>query len=410
MEHRIAVIVVAAGRGTRLQSAAHKVPKQYLNIGGKPILLHTIKAFLSHPAVAEVLCVIHPENRGDYDACVEDGSSALKDKLLLPVTGGPTRQASVLNGLRALKTSGGPDFVLIHDAARPFVTHSAIDRMLEELSSGTKAALAAVPVVDTLKKSDADQVVARTIDRTGMWAAQTPQGFAFDEILDAHEQVAANGLHDFTDDAAIAEWAGFGVKITLGETGNFKITTQDDLERAQHIMSEKAVPLLTDIRVGSGYDVHAFAEGDGVILGGVTLPHDKRLSGHSDADVVLHALTDAILGAIAEADIGAHFPPSDEKWKGASSDQFLVHALGLVKAKGGKVAHLDATVICERPKVGPYRDAIRKSIAAICGLPIDRVSVKATTSERLGFTGRQEGIAAMATATVRLPESWESSS
>lgn len=407
MKHRIAVIIVAAGKGSRLRSASHMHPKQYIKIAGKPILAHTVNAFLSHPAIDDVICVIHQDNKDDYRACLEALVANAGGKLQPPAIGGKTRQESVLSGLRHFSKSDQPDLVLIHDAARPFISPATIDGIIEELESGSRAVLAAAPVVDTLKKADGNQHVETTISREGLWAAQTPQAFDYKTILTAHERAATEGRTDFTDDASVAEWAGVPVKLVSGQTQNFKITTADDLERAQQIMAAEKPAILTDIRVGSGYDVHAFADGDGVVLGGVTIPHDRRLSGHSDADVLLHALTDAVLGAIAEADIGAHFPPSDEKWKGAASDQFLIHALELVKAKGGKVSHLDATIICERPKIGPHRDAIRQSIADICALPLHRVSVKATTSERLGFTGRQEGIAAMATATIRLPETGE---
>jgi 2-C-methyl-D-erythritol 4-phosphate cytidylyltransferase/2-C-methyl-D-erythritol 2,4-cyclodiphosphate synthase len=228
---------------------------------------------------------------------------------------------------------------------------------------------------------------------------QTPQVFDFEELLSAHKKAAAAGRHDFTDDASLAEWAGIGVGVFEGDTGNVKLTTEEDFMRAE---TARGVPL-TDVRIGSGYDVHAFASGDHVMLGGVRIPHDKGLTGHSDADVALHALVDAILGALAEGDIGMHFPPSDERWRGASSDKFLAFAVERVRARGGQLAHLDITIVCEAPRIGPHRDAMRQRIAEIAGVSIDRVAVKATTSEKLGFTGRREGIVAQATATVRLP-------
>ncbi|MEP3301467.1 MAG: 2-C-methyl-D-erythritol 2,4-cyclodiphosphate synthase, partial [Roseibium sp.] len=306
--------------------------------------------------------------------------------------------------------------VLIHDAARPFVTRDAISAVIERLQQGAKAVLSAIPIVDTLKRADADTHSLSTVDRQGLWAAQTPQGFDFDAIWHAHQNALKNGRMDFTDDTGVAEWAGHEIELAAGDADNFKITSPADLERARKIMemtSKIAAPLpstrthaladLGDVRMGTGYDVHAFDAGDAVILGGVSIPHDRKLKGHSDADVVLHAITDAVLGAIGDGDIGTHFPPSDPKWKGAASDQFLHDAVRRVKAMGGQITHIDATIICELPKIGPHRARMRQAIADICALPVSRVSVKATTSERLGFTGRKEGIASMAAVTVRLP-------
>jgi 2-C-methyl-D-erythritol 4-phosphate cytidylyltransferase/2-C-methyl-D-erythritol 2,4-cyclodiphosphate synthase len=249
---------------------------------------------------------------------------------------------------------------------------------------------------------DADGHVAGTVDRAQLRAVQTPQAFAFGSLLEAHRRAAQGGLNDFTDDAALAEWAGLKVSVFAGEAGNVKLTTDEDFAKAE----ARRIASLADLRLGNGFDVHAFADGDHLWLGGVRIPHDRGLTGHSDADVALHAIVDAILGAIADGDIGKHFSPNDPRWKGASSDQFLKFAVERVSKRGGKIAHLDLTIVCEAPRIGPHRDAMRKRIAEIAEMSVDRVAVKATTSEQLGFTGRREGIAAMATATVRLPWSW----
>lgn len=408
MTKQAAALIVAAGRGSRLSEGGGDQPKQYRLLGGLPILSHTVRAFLSHPGISRTLVVIHKDDRALYDEAIAALPHPLRASLLPPVTGGSTRQMSVCAGLAALDAQS-PDHVLIHDAARPFIPAAVISRVLEQLEGRKPAVLAAVPVFDTLKRQDARSGGLETVDRSNLWAAQTPQGFAFDAILQAHLQARAAGRSDFTDDTAVGEWAGLTTSLAEGHPDNFKITTQADLIRAEQriaMTSSSALPPLAslgDVRHGTGYDVHAFEPGDAVILGGVPVPHDKKLKGHSDADVALHALTDAILGAIADGDIGAHFPPSDPKWKGAASDQFLKDAIRRVHALGGQIAHLDVTIICEAPKIGPHRDAIRAKIAEICALPVTRVSVKATTSERLGFTGRKEGIAAMASATVRLP-------
>jgi len=407
MISRVAAIVVAAGRGTRFGGDAADPPKQYHDLCGRPVISWALDAFLSHPAITDVLTVIHPDDAPLYEQAVASAGTTGGEKLHSPVHGGGTRQVSVRNGLMALS---GADVrhVLIHDAARPFVSHAVIDTVLAKLAEGDRAVLSAVAIVDTLKRLNRTENRLETVDRTGLWAAQTPQGFDFPAILEGHERANLAGLTDFTDDTAIAEWQGGSVALAEGDPDNFKITSRSDLDRAEKriSMTDRQHPQfaeLGDIRVGSGYDVHAFEDGDGVILGGLRIAHDKRLKGHSDADVVLHAVTDALLGAIADGDIGAHFPPSDPEWKGASSDRFLQDAVRRVANLGGRIAHVDVTVVCEAPKIGPHRDAMRQSIAGICGLPVSRVSVKATTSERLGFTGRGEGIAALATVTVRLP-------
>ncbi|AWJ91283.1 bifunctional 2-C-methyl-D-erythritol 4-phosphate cytidylyltransferase/2-C-methyl-D-erythritol 2,4-cyclodiphosphate synthase (plasmid) [Azospirillum baldaniorum] len=377
-------LIVAAGTGQRFGGER---PKQYLDLAGQPVLRHTVEAFRRHPKVSAVRVVINPAFRDLYDAAVAGLD------LPEPVAGGASRQDSVRNGLEALADSA-PGLVLIHDAARPLIDAGTIDAVIAALDTHP-AALAAVPVADTLKRGE-DGLVAGTVDRSGLWRAQTPQGFRFPEILAAHRNAA--GL-ELTDDAAVAERAGLPVALVPAREENFKVTTPDDLTRATRAFDSA----LSDIRTGSGFDVHRFAEGDHVTLCGVRVPHTHRLDGHSDADVGLHALTDAILGALCAGDIGSHFPPSDPQWRGADSALFLKHAAELVTARGGRIAHVDVTIICERPKVGPHREAMTARVAEILGMPVDRVSVKATTTERLGFTGRGEGIAAQAMATVRLP-------
>jgi 2-C-methyl-D-erythritol 4-phosphate cytidylyltransferase/2-C-methyl-D-erythritol 2,4-cyclodiphosphate synthase len=374
---RAAALIMAAGRGSRLGADQ---PKQYLPLGGKPLLLHSFEQFRSHPNISVVRCVI---GAGDIVRGM-DG---------LTVTGGETRQESVLRGLESL-VNEAPDAVLVHDAARPFVDAATIDRVLAALDEAP-GAIPAVPVVDSLRRA-ADGRLVGSVPREGLWRAQTPQGFRFEAILAAHRAAAGLGL---TDDAAVAERAGLEVRLVAGGEDNFKITTADDLARAERLLAGAA----SEVRVGSGFDVHRFGPGAGVMLCGVAVPHGAGLVGHSDADVGLHALTDAILGALGAGDIGEHFPPSDPRWRGQASELFLRHAAGLVGARGGRIVHVDVTLLCEAPKIAPHRDAMRSRIAEMLGLELDRVSVKATTTERLGFLGRGEGIAAQATATVRLP-------
>jgi 2-C-methyl-D-erythritol 4-phosphate cytidylyltransferase/2-C-methyl-D-erythritol 2,4-cyclodiphosphate synthase len=291
-----------------------------------------------------------------------------------------------------------PDFVLVHDAARPFASDALITRAIA--AAGTSgAAVPVIAVADTVKTVDATGCVTGTIDRGHLRMVQTPQAFRFTPLLDAHQRAAAAGRDDFTDDAALAEWAGLKVTTFEGEAGNVKVTTNDDFSRAEVVK----LAALSDVRTGFGFDVHQFGDGDHVMLGGVRIPHGRGLSGHSDADVVLHALVDAILGALSEGDIGVHFPPTDARWRGASSDRFFVFAVDRVRARGGRIAHIDVTIVCEAPRIGPHRDQMRTRIAELAGIPIDRVGVKATTSEKMGFTGRGEGMAAFANATVRLP-------
>ncbi|HVY43444.1 MAG TPA: bifunctional 2-C-methyl-D-erythritol 4-phosphate cytidylyltransferase/2-C-methyl-D-erythritol 2,4-cyclodiphosphate synthase [Hyphomicrobiaceae bacterium] len=391
----ISALIVAAGRGERAAaSGAAQGPKQYAPVGGKALLAHAVDAYLRHPVIDSVLVVIHPDDRERYARAVGEPQA----KLLAPCTGGETRQASVLEGLEAL-ADRSPSRVLIHDAARPFVDAGTIDRVLAALDTH-KAAIAAVPVADTLKRADASGVVSETIARAGLWRAQTPQGFHFAEILAAHRAAAAQARNDFTDDAAVAEWHGLTVALVAGSEHNSKITTAADL-----LMAQRALAMAGDVRTGMGFDVHRFAPGDAVWLCGVRIAHTHRLEGHSDADVGLHALTDALLGAIGDGDIGQHFPPSDERWRGAASHLFLDDARRRVAALGGTISNVDVTLLCEAPKIAPHRDAMRVRIAEILRIDASRVGVKATTTEGLGFTGRREGIAAMATATVILPAS-----
>jgi len=383
---RCAVLILAGGSGSRVGS---DTPKQYLMLGGKAVIRRTVNVFLSHPAV-DIVHIVIGEN--DRELCAEAlAGTSLPD----PVAGGATRQESGYRGLQALEADA-PDHVLIHDAARPFVDHATIDRVIAALETH-QAVLPAVPVADTLKRgSGTPAMVETTIDRKDLWRAQTPQGFRFPEILAAHRDAA--GL-ELTDDTAIAEHAGLAVALIEGNENNFKITTREDMERAERITGA----MTGETRIGTGFDVHAFADGDHVILCGVKIDHDRALDGHSDADVALHAVTDALLGAIAEGDIGSHFPPSDPQWRGAASHVFLEHAARLIAARGGSIGNIDLTIICEAPKVGPHRDAMRQSLADMLSIDIGRISIKATTTEKLGFTGRGEGIAAQAATTVRLP-------
>jgi len=385
----VVALVVAAGSGLRMGG---ELPKQFLPLAGKPLLRHCLETFAAHPRIAGVKVVINDSYRELYDAA----TTGLP--LLAPALGGETRQASVHNGLESL-TGSPPDLVLIHDAARPFIDAPTIDRTIEALQDHD-GALVAVQVVDTLKRAEG-KFSGETVDRTSLWRAQTPQGFRFQPILAAHRRAAAGP--EMTDDAAVAEAAGIKVVLVPGIVNNFKVTTRADFERAEHMMAEQRIAVPLEYRTGSGYDVHRLIDGDGVTLCGIVIPHDKKLEGHSDADVAMHALTDAILGAIAAQDIGAHFPPSDPQWRGAPSWKFLDHAMKLVAKKGGQVTHCDITIICERPKVGPHRDAMIARLAEIMGIDAARISVKATTTEKLGFTGRNEGIAAQAMATVALP-------
>ncbi len=391
---RVASLIVAAGRGARAGGANQ--PKQYCPIGGEPLLTRTIGAFASHPGMGGILVVIHPDDAGLYATA----SAPFAGQLLPPAAGGARRQDSVRAGLEALEAQR-PDAVLIHDAARPFVDADLITRVIAALD-GHAGALPCVPVTDTLKRGEAGRIV-QTIPREGLWRAQTPQGFKFEAILAAHRAAAQDSTLQFTDDASVAEWFGLDVALVEGSEHNRKLTTGEDLKIADEMLRTEREGGRGTVRVATGYDVHALGPGDAVILCGVRIPHGKSLIGHSDADVGLHALTDALLGTIADGDIGVHFPPSDARWRGAASDLFLKSAADRIAARGGEIVHVDVTLLCEAPRIGPHRDAMRSRIAEILGIGMDCVSIKATTNEGLGFVGRGEGIAAMATATVRLP-------
>ncbi len=384
-------IIVAAGRGSRAGAGG---PKQYRQLAGRAVIARTAEAFLSHPDIDGVRVIIHRDDRAEYDAAM--GPLLKHKKLLDPVTGGAERQDSVRLGLESI-AENHPSRVLIHDAARPFIDERTITRVINALDTAD-GAIAALPVHDTIKREGADRKIAATVPREALWRAQTPQGFHFDKILAAHRDAEGRTL---TDDAAVAEAAGLSVALIPGSPDNMKLTQAEDFGMAETLLGRKDKQM--EYRTGHGFDVHAFEEGNAVIICGVEIPHDKKLKGHSDADVGMHALTDAILGALGEGDIGDHFPPSDPKWKGAPSHVFLEKARDLVRRQKGKIAHCDVTLICEAPKIGPYRDRMRANLALILDIEERRVSVKATTTEELGFTGRREGIAAMATATVALP-------
>jgi 2-C-methyl-D-erythritol 4-phosphate cytidylyltransferase/2-C-methyl-D-erythritol 2,4-cyclodiphosphate synthase len=377
-------LIVAGGRGSRFGGP---LPKQYASLAGQPVLRRTLEVFQVTPGIDGIQVVIAPGDEGHYMAAVQGLD------LPPPVVGGASRQESVLNGLEVL-AARPPDLVAIHDAARPFVRVSDIIGCLEALRPGVDGAVLGVPVADTLKKVDEAGLLAGTVPRAGLWRAQTPQIFRFAALLAAHRSAAALARHEttaLTDDAAVAEHAGLRVIMVEGHDDNRKITTADDMVST------------LETRTAFGFDVHGFAPGSQVMLGGIAIPHGQALAGHSDADVALHALTDALLGTIGAGDIGKHFPPSDPQWRGASSDRFLRHAVELLAQAGARIVHLDLTLICEAPRIGPHREAMIESIARIASISRDRVSVKATTTEGLGFTGRREGIAAQAVATVEVP-------
>lgn len=389
-----AAVIVAAGRGTRARGAG-ELPKQYLPLAGTPVLGHSLRALTEHPQIGPIVVVYNLDDAALY----AQTAAPYVGRLAPPVCGGATRQASVLAGLEALAALA-PDHVLIHDAARPFLTARLVDALIAALAEHP-GAIAAEPVSDTLKQAAVDGTIARTVDRQGLWRAQTPQAFHFATILDVHRRAAIAGHSDFTDDAGLAEWAGLPVKLVASGGQNMKLTTAEDVTLAERLLAQHS--LAFEPRNGTGFDVHRFAPGDHVWLGGVKIPHTQRLEGHSDADVGLHALTDALLGAIGDGDIGQHFPPSDERWRGAASHIFLADAAARVRRLGGRISNVDITFLCEAPKIGPHRDDMRAAIGNILGIDACRVGVKATTMERLGFIGRGEGIAAMASATVLLP-------
>ena len=389
----IALVLVAAGRGLR---AGGDGPKQYRVLSGRSVLVQALAPFLSLPGLTHVVAVIGAEDEERCQAALnglDRGDSAISRTI-----GGETRQESVRLGLEHLAAAGFDGSVLVHDAARPFVTQALIRDAVAALRSGAIAAIPALPVTDTIKRLDAERKIAETPPRDSLVSVQTPQAFRFRPLLEAHREAAGQAASGFTDDSALMEWAGHGVATFPGDPANIKLTYPEDFMQADGLK-----PTLTT-RVATGYDVHAFTEGDHVWLGGVRIAHDRGVLAHSDGDVALHALTDALLGALAEGDIGTHFPPSDPQWRGASSDRFLAFAAGRVRERGGRIDHLDLSIVCEAPRLGPHREAIRGLIAEIAGIDPSRVSLKATTSEKLGFVGRREGLAALATATIRLPD------
>ena len=389
----IAAIVVAAGRGERASANGETTPKQYRSLAGTPVLTRTLDALLACDGIDHLLPVIHPDHADRYAAL----PARTDARLLLPVFGGAERQASVLAGLQALAPLK-PDLVLIQDAARPFVEVVTVEGVIAALADHD-AALPVMPVTDTIKRSTDGRTVSATEDRQTLFAAQTPQGFRFPQILSAHMR-AARLPRPFTDDAAIAEWAGLTVALTAGSAHNLKLTIPADFARAERMLGGVVV---MEFRQGMGIDFHQFEPGDAVWLGGVRIPHHMKLKGHSDADAALHALTDALYGAIGEGDIGTHFPPSDPQWKGAPSSIFLAHAAKRVADRGGRIVNVDLNIVCEAPRIGPHVAAMKQTIAGVCGISPSRVAVKATTSEQMGFAGREEGLMAMATAMVELP-------
>jgi len=383
-EGRTIALLVAAGSGSR---AGGGPPKQYRGIAGKPLLAHAID-HLSHPRIDEVRIVIGAGQEALYREAV--GGRVLPS----PIAGGDTRRLSILSGLEALAADGGAGIVLIHDAARPFLPGAVVDRLLDALET-SQGAVPALPLVDSIARGDS--TLGEPVARSGLLRVQTPQAFRFDAILAAHRAWAGGG--EPGDDAQVARAAGIEVATVAGDALLDKLTFEEDFARAGQLI----VSGLTS-RTGMGFDVHAFAPGDGLWLGGVRIPHGRGLAGHSDADVLLHAVADALLGALGEGDLGDHFPPDDPQWRGAASSRFVEHARALVEARGGRIDHVDATLICEEPRIAPHRPVMRQSLASLLRLPLARISVKATTTERIGFTGRGEGIAALAVATIRLPE------
>ena len=374
-------LIVAAGRGHRFGG---EMPKQYTQLDGAPVLRHTVMAFLSQPKIDHVRVVIHPDDMDLYEAATEGLG------LKTPIFGGEERQDSVRLGLQQI-ADDAPDFVLIHDGARPYISADVISRVLDALGSAA-GAIPTLPLTDTIKRVIDGKIVA-TEDRFELWRAQTPQGFRYSDILNAHLKLTGQSL---TDDAAICEAVGLTVVRVDGDDKNVKITTLSDIQASDN------GEIFKETRSGIGFDVHRFADGDHVVLCGVKIAHTHSLEGHSDADVALHALTDALLGAVGEDDIGHFFPPSDEQWRGVASDQFVSHAVKLIDSKGGRIVNVDITMMCESPKVGPYRLLMRERVATILKISPSRVNVKATTTEKLGFTGRGEGIAAQAIANVEI--------
>jgi 2-C-methyl-D-erythritol 4-phosphate cytidylyltransferase / 2-C-methyl-D-erythritol 2,4-cyclodiphosphate synthase len=392
MAMSVVAVIVAGGSGLR---AGGGLPKQYQLVGGKPVIRWTLEAFLAHPLISKVQTVIGIGHEALFAQATE-GLTAL----LTPVAGGGSRQDSCRAGIEAC-AGFAPDKILIHDAARPFLSPDLISNVINELDYAA-AVIPGLPVADTMKYAPSG-MIEKTVDRASLWFVQTPQGFRFNQILTAHRQALADGKTAFTDDAAVAEYAGMKVQIVAGEQKNRKLTTSHDIFEADREHSLRRFETLPDVRIGQGIDFHVFEKGSHVTLCGVEIPHTQKLKGHSDADVALHAVTDSILGAIGEADIGQHFPPTDKQWKGAASSIFIAKAMELLKARGGMLAHIDITVLAEAPRIGPHLSAMKASLQAMLGLSLDRIAIKATTTEKMGAIGRKEGMSASAIATVRLP-------
>ena len=391
---KTAALVVAAGRGYR---AGGGMPKQYRLLNNEPVLTRSLRALLCEPAIDRFLCVIHPDDQSLYQAALAPLSQREKEKILPPAFGGKTRQQSVFAGLKALAENGDqPDRVLVHDAARPFVTPALIHRGLAAAKIHS-ACIPAIAVTDTLKQIDTQNKVVATPNRSQLVAVQTPQIFNFALLFEAHKM--AEALDDLTDDAMVVERMGHAVHVFDGEARNIKLTTDDDFMRAERDLLRPMIPL-----AGFGYDVHAFAKGDHVMLAGVKIPHDKGVRAHSDGDVILHALCDALFGVMGDGDIGQHFPPSDPQWKGVSSDRFVFFALERLHKRGGRLLHVDVTLVAEAPRIGPHRHSMIATLSSIVQLPVSRIGLKATTSESMGFTGRKEGLAASVVVSVLLPD------
>ncbi|WP_273756707.1 bifunctional 2-C-methyl-D-erythritol 4-phosphate cytidylyltransferase/2-C-methyl-D-erythritol 2,4-cyclodiphosphate synthase [Bartonella sp. MM73XJBT] len=394
MNISIAAVILAAGRGKRV-GTPQEIPKQYRILGQEPVICHTVRCFLLHPAITTLILVIHPE---DHQICAQ-AIADFKEQLII-VEGGATRQISTLRGLHALKKIK-PQYVHIHDGARPFIEKQLLDKIHTNLTH-QEGVLPVLAVSDTLKRVNSAHSVVETIPRSHLYSAQTPQCFPFKDILTAHEKARQAGKKEFTDDSAIAEWFGIPMRTVPGDPHNIKITWHEDFDTA-HFYLQKKMQIFPDIRTGNGYDVHAFEEGTFLVLCGVKIPFHKKLNGHSDADVALHALTDALLATQGAGDIGTYFPPSDPQWKGVSSEIFLCHALDIVKQASGRIANVDITLIAEEPKIGPYRHAMVENLMNMLTISPDRISIKATTNEKLGFIGRGEGIAAFVTVSVLYP-------
>ncbi len=389
-------LIVAAGRGSR---AGEGVPKQYRALGGEPVLTRTVRAFLDIDPVAQVQVVIHQDDVALYADAMSHLPAEQQKRVRPPAFGAATRSGTVRSGLHAIGPQADDAIVLIHDGARPLVSLDLINQAIAH-ARRHGACIPVLAVTDTVKRLGASGEVIETLDRGMLRTVQTPQAFPLVAIRHAHDEAMRQGRDDFTDDGALIEWRGLPLSTFPGDASNIKLTTVEDFVLAENRLNTTS-RLLT--RVATGYDVHAFGPGDHIWLCGVKVPHTHGVVAHSDGDVALHALCDAIFGLIADGDIGVHFPPSDERWRGASSDQFLAFACKRLAERGGVIDHIDLSIVCERPKIGPYRTSMCERIAAIAGLDMEQVGLKATTSERLGFTGRSEGLAALATVTARLP-------